>query len=55
LSPEEVLERALESFDVEEDWLIEHRNELAAAIQEGWDEAERGELAGADQVRAEMR
>jgi|tagenome__1003787_1003787.scaffolds.fasta_scaffold16917670_2 antitoxin ParD1/3/4 len=53
-SPEEVIQRALEFLSVE-DWLIENRDDLSAKIQEGWDEATRGELIEADQVRANMQ
>ena len=54
-SPEEVIERALEVLSAEEDWVAEQREEISAQIQEGWDEAQRGELTDAEQVRAEMR
>ena len=53
-TPEEVIERALEFLSAEEDWLAGNPREIAAQIQEGWDEAQRGELTDADQVRAEM-
>ena len=53
-SPEEVVERALEFVSAEEDWLAGNPREIAAQIQEGWNEAQRGELTDADQVRAEM-
>ena len=51
-SPEEVIERALEVLDAEEEWL--KGDEVGPAIQEGWDEAQRGELTDAEVVRAEM-
>ncbi len=54
LSPEEVIERALEFFAIEEDWLATNSGEIASHIQEGWDEAERGELIDGDDVRTEM-
>ena len=54
LSPEDVIERALEVFSFEEDWLAMNRGEIASQIQEGWDEAERGELIDGDDVRTEM-
>jgi antitoxin ParD1/3/4 len=54
LSPEEVIERALEFFAIEEDWLATNRGEIASHIQEGWDEAERGELIDGNDVRTEM-
>jgi len=43
-NPEEVIERALKFLAVEEDWRDVNREEIAARIQQGWDEAERGEL-----------
>jgi antitoxin ParD1/3/4 len=53
-NPEEVIERALEFRATEEDWLAANRAEIAAQIQEGWDEASRGELMDADEVWAQM-
>jgi Arc/MetJ-type ribon-helix-helix transcriptional regulator len=53
-SPEEVIKRALELFDQHE-WLAENRDQIATQIQEGWDEAQRGELIHADQVGANMQ
>ena len=54
-SAEEVIERALEFLSAEEDWLVANRDQVAAQIQEGWDEAQRGELTDAEDVRSEMR
>jgi antitoxin ParD1/3/4 len=54
-SAEEVVERALEFLSAEEDWLVDNRDQIAARIQEGWDEAQRGELTDGDSVRAEMQ
>ncbi|MGH9618517.1 MAG: ribbon-helix-helix domain-containing protein [Bryobacteraceae bacterium] len=54
-SPEEVIERALEFLRAEEDWLVENRDEIAAKIQEGWDEAQRGELLDPEDVRAKVQ
>ena len=54
-SAEEVIERALEFLSTQEDWLADHRDQIAARIQEGWDEAQRGELTDAEIVRAEMQ
>jgi len=53
--PEEVIERALEFLVAEEDWLAANRAEIAAQVEEGWDETQKGELTDAEQVRAEMR
>jgi antitoxin ParD1/3/4 len=52
---EEVIERALEFLSLEEDWLAENREHIAAKIQEGWDEAQTGELIEADEVRANVQ
>ena len=54
-SAEEVIERALEFLSAEEDWLADHGDEIASRIQEGWDEAQRGELTDAEGVQAEMQ
>ena len=54
-SAEEVIERALEFLSAEEDWLADNRDEIATQIQEGWDEAQRGELTDGQKVRAEMQ
>jgi putative addiction module CopG family antidote len=54
-SAEEVIERALEFLSAEEDWLADNRYQIAAQIQEGWDEAQRGEWTGGENVRAEMQ
>ena len=53
-SAEEVIEHALERLGAEKDWLADNRHDIAAQIQEGWDEAQRGELTDAEDVRAEM-
>jgi antitoxin ParD1/3/4 len=52
---EEVIERALEFLSAEEDWPADNRDEVAAQIQEGWEEAQRGELTDGEDVRAEMQ
>lgn len=52
---EEVIERALEYLSAEEDWLADNRDQIAAQIQEGWEEAQRGELTDGENVRAEMQ
>jgi len=54
-SVEEIIERALEFLSAEEDWLADNRDEIAAQIQEGWDEAQRGELTEGGNVRSEMQ
>lgn len=52
---EEVIERAIEVLTAEEDWLAENRSLISSQIQEGWDEAQRGELSDAEDVQAEMQ
>ncbi len=54
-SAEEVIERALELLTAEEDWRADNHDEIAVQIQEGWDEAQRGELTDDEDVRAEMQ
>ena len=54
-SAEEVIEHALEFLTAEENWLAENRDMIASRIQEGWDEAQRGELTNDEDVRAEMQ
>jgi antitoxin ParD1/3/4 len=54
-SAEEVIERALEFLSVEEEWLADNRSEIARQIEEGWDEAQRGELTDGETVRTEMQ
>jgi Arc/MetJ-type ribon-helix-helix transcriptional regulator len=51
---EQVVDRALEMLLAQEEWLAEKRGEIAAAIELGFAEAERGELTDADEVRSRM-
>jgi hypothetical protein len=51
-----VLRRALEAQDAEESWTDEERQALAAHIEQGYLQAERGELIdGAQARRGKMR
>jgi len=52
---EEVLRRALEAQDAEESWTDEERRALSAHIEEGYLQAERGELIDGDQARREIQ
>jgi len=52
---EEVLRRALEAQNAEESWTDEERRALSAHIQEGYLQAERGELIGSAQARREIQ
>lgn len=53
-SAEDVLRRALEAQDAEESWTGEERRALSAHIEEGYLQAERGELIDGAQVRREI-
>ena len=54
-SVEDVLRRALEAQDAEESWTDEERRALSAHIEEGYQQAERGELIDGEQVRREIQ
>ena len=54
-SPEEVLRHALEAQDAEESWTEEERQALSAHIEEGYWQAERGELIDSDNYRQEIQ
>jgi Arc/MetJ-type ribon-helix-helix transcriptional regulator len=52
---EEVLRRALEAQDAEESWTDEERRVLSTHIEEGYLQAERGELIDGAQARQEIQ
>jgi Arc/MetJ-type ribon-helix-helix transcriptional regulator len=52
---EDVLRRALEAQDAEESWTDEERQALSAHIEEGYLQAERGELIDGAQPRREIQ
>jgi Arc/MetJ-type ribon-helix-helix transcriptional regulator len=52
---EDVLRRALEAQDAEESWTDEERQALSAHIEEGYLQAERGELIDGAQARREIQ
>lgn len=54
-SAEDVLRRALEAQDAEESWTDEERQALSAHIEEGFLQAERGELIDGAQARREIQ
>jgi Arc/MetJ-type ribon-helix-helix transcriptional regulator len=54
-SAEDVLRRALEAQDAEESWTDEERRALSAHIEEGYLQAERGELIDGAQARREIQ
>ena len=53
-SVEDVFRRALEAQDAEESWSDEERRALTAHIEEGFLQAERGELIDSAQARREI-
>jgi Arc/MetJ-type ribon-helix-helix transcriptional regulator len=55
IDAEDVLRRALEAQDAEESWTDEERKFLAAHIEEGYLQAERGELIDGAQARREIQ
>jgi len=52
---EDVLRRALEAQDAQESWTDEERRALSAHIEEGYQQAERGELIDGEQARREIQ
>ena len=52
---EDVLRHALEAQDAEESWTDEERQALSAHIEEGYLQAERGELIDADLARRDIQ
>src|SRR6266436_8467122 len=54
-SVEDVLRRALEAQDAEESWTDEERRALSSHIEEGYVQAERGELIDGAQARREIQ
>ena len=54
-SVEDVLRRALEVQDAEESWTREERQALSSHLEEGYLQAERGELIDGAQARREIQ
>jgi len=54
-SAEDVLRRALEAQDTEESWTDEERRALSAHIEEGYLQAQRGELIDGTRARREIQ
>jgi Arc/MetJ-type ribon-helix-helix transcriptional regulator len=52
---EEVLRRALEAQDAEESWTDDERSALSAHIEEGYLQAERGELTDGARAQREIQ
>jgi Arc/MetJ-type ribon-helix-helix transcriptional regulator len=55
INAEDVLRHALESQDAEESWTDEERRALSAHIEEGYLQAERGELIDGAQAHREIQ
>jgi Arc/MetJ-type ribon-helix-helix transcriptional regulator len=51
---EDVLRRALEAQDAEESWTDEERRALSVHVEEGYLQAERGELIDSEHARREI-
>jgi len=54
-SIEDVLRRALEAQDAEESWTDDERLALSDHIEEGYEQAERGELIDGERARCEIQ
>jgi putative addiction module CopG family antidote len=52
---EDVLRQALQAQDAEESWSDDERRALSAHIEEGYLQAERGDLIEADQVLRDLQ
>ena len=52
---EDVLRRALEAQDAEESWTDEERRALSAHIEEGFQQAERGDLIDGPRTRRDIQ
>ena len=55
LNAEDVLRRALQAQDVEESWTDDERRALSGHIEEGYLQAERGELIDDAQARRDIQ
>ncbi len=53
-SVEDYLEQAVTMLHEQEEWFATNRERIRTAIEEGWVEAERGELIDGDQVKCDM-
>jgi antitoxin ParD1/3/4 len=51
---QEFVESAVSMLHEQETWLAQHRGEIAAKIEEGFNAAQRGELIDGGQLRARM-
>ncbi len=53
-SPDQVIERALEVLRSEDEWLQEHKEEVAGKIERAFGQFERSEFFSAEESRADM-
>jgi len=53
-SPNEVIERALRMLHSEEEWLADHKTEIAEKIERAFAQFDRGEFFSAEESRADM-
>lgn len=53
-TPEELVEQAISEFHEREDWLAQHRQDIAQKIEEGWQSAKQGNLMTAEEVKFAM-
>lgn len=53
-TPDQVIERALEVLRSEDEWLQEHKDEVAEKIERAFGQFERGEFFSAEESVAEM-
>ena len=54
-SADEFVERAVQMLHEQEEWLAENRSEIAAQIEHGFAQAERGELIDGDEAFRMLR
>jgi antitoxin ParD1/3/4 len=54
-SADEFVERAVVMLHEQEEWLAENRSEIAAQIEHGFAQAERGELVDGEEAFQELR
>jgi Arc/MetJ-type ribon-helix-helix transcriptional regulator len=53
-NPDQVIQRALEVLRAEDEWLDEHREEVAGKIERAFGQFERGESFSAEESQADM-
>ena len=53
-SPDEVIGLALRMLHSEEEWLLDHKAEIAAKIERAFEQFDRGEFFSAEESQADM-